>query len=436
MNADDAVSHYTQLAAETRMQRGADEPRWLGERRAAALASFTAGGFPTRKQEGWRYTSLDKLLTQMFATPREPVYRISQESISSLRTTDVGAVRLVFCDGHLVEPLSDINNLPDGIQVSSLRDRLASPSKQVWEQLDRLFANDNEAFDYINTALAEDGLWLEVEANVSLDRPIEVIHTSQQRDAGLLLAPRNLVIMQPGAQATLIEHYSSPPGSTDFTNSVTEISLGADAKLEHYRLQNEGMQTFHKSKLNIRQAGNSRYRGIAVNLGASWARTDYRVRLEGERASCRLNGLYITTDQQLSDFHLDVDHAVPGCHSDEYFKGILLGASRAVFDGRVRVAPDAQKTEAHLKNDNLLLSRNAEIDTKPLLEIFADDVQCSHGTTVGQLDDEQLFYLRSRGIDEQHARSMLCHGFAREVLAGCSVSGFIDYVSNAIESRI
>mgnify|MGYP001819874818 FL=1 len=436
MNADDAVSHYTQLAAETRLQRGADEPRWLEERRASALASFTAGGFPTRKQEGWRYTSLDKLLTQTFATPREPAYRISQKSISSLRTTDAEAVRLVFCDGHLVEPLSDINNLPDGIQISSLRDRLTSPSKQVSEQLDRLFENDYEGFDYINTTLAKDGLWLEVEANVSLERPIEVIHTSQQRDMGLLLVPRNLVILHPGAQATLIEHYSSPPGSTDFTNSVTQISLGADAKLEHYRLQNEGMQTFHKSKLNIRQAGNSRYRGIAVNLGASWARTDYRVRLEGEQSSCRLNGLYITSDQQLSDFHLDVDHAVPGCHSDEYFKGILLGASRAVFDGRVRVAPDAQKTEAHLKNDNLLLSRNAEIDTKPVLEIFADDVQCSHGTTVGQLDDEQLFYLRSRGIDEQHARSMLCHGFAREVLAGCSVSGFIDYVSNAIESRI
>ena len=348
---------------------------------------------------------------------------ISQKSIGALRTTDAEALRLVFCDGHLVEPLSDINNLPDGIVVSSLRDMLASPSKQVTEQLDRLFANDNEAFDYINTTLAEDGLWLEVAAGVSLDRPIEVIYTSQQRDTELLLAPRNLVIMHAGAQATLIEHYSSLPGSNDFTNSVTEISLGADAKLEHYRLQNEGMQTFHKSKLNIRQAGNSRYRGIAVNLGASWARTDYRVRLEGEQASCELNGLYITTDQQLSDFHLDIDHVVPGCHSDEHFKGILLGASRAVFDGRVRVAPDAQKTEAHLKNDNLLLSRNAEIDTKPLLEIFADDVQCSHGTTVGQLDDEQLFYLRSRGIDEQRARSMLCHGFAREVLAGCSVSG-------------
>jgi len=436
MNVSEAVSHYTQLAEETRLQRCADEPRWLEERRASALASFTAAGFPTRKQEGWRYTSLDKLLTKTFATPREPVYRISQKSISALRTTDVGALRLVFCDGHLVEPLSDINNLPDGIVISRLRDRLASPSKQVAEQLGRLFANDNEAFDYINTTLAEDGLWLEVEANVSLDRPIEVIHISQQRDTGLLLAPRNLVIMHAGAQATLIEHYSSLPGSNDFTNSVMEISLGADAKLEHYRLQNEGMQTFHKSKLNIRQAGNSRYRGIAVNLGASWARTDYRVRLEGEQASCGLNGLYITTDQQLSDFHLDVDHAVPGCHSDEHFKGILLGASRAVFDGRVRVAPDAQKTEAHLKNDNLLLSRKAEIDTKPLLEIFADDVQCSHGTTVGQLDDEQLFYLRSRGIDEQRARSMLCHGFAREVLAGCSVPGFADYVSNAIEHRI
>ncbi len=436
MNANEAVSHYAQLVAQTRAQRVAGEPRWLEERRTSALTRFAAAGFPTRKQEAWRYTSLDKLLAQPFAVPSEPVYRISNKSISSLGTTDVEVLRLVFCDGHLVEPLSDINDLPDGVVVSRLRDRLSSTSQQAPDQLDQLFANDTEAFDHINAALVEDGLWLEVQANVTLDRPIEVIHTSQQRDTALLLAPRNLVIMHPGAQATLVEHYSSAPGSNDFTNSVTEVVLGADAQLEHYRLQNEGMQTFHKSKLNIRQASNSRYSGIAVNLGASWARTDYRVRLEDEQASCKLNGLYITTDQQLSDFHLDIDHAVPGCHSDEHFKGILLGTSRAVFDGRVRVAPDAQKTEAHLKNDNLLLSRNAEIDTKPLLEIFADDVQCSHGTTVGQLDDEQLFYLRSRGIDEQRARSLLCRGFAHEVLEGCSVPGFVDYVSDAINTRI
>lgn len=436
MNSSDALAHYTQLAAETRSMRSNSDPRWLEDKRATAMVSFAAQGFPTRKQEAWRYTSLEKLLTQTFAVPREPVYRLSENDIAALQTAGADALRLVFCDGHFIEPLSDISDLPAGVVVSSLRTMLGSQPQQVTEQLDRLFKNDSEAFDYINTALAEDGLWLEIAAGVSLDRPIEVIHTSQQRDAALLLAPRNLVIMHGGAQATLLEHYSSLPGSNDFTNCVTEISLEAGAQLQHYRLQNEGMQTFHKSKLNIRQADSSRYQGIAVNLGASWARTDYRVRLAGEQAICKLNGLYITTDQQLSDFHLDIDHAVPGCHSDEHFKGILLGASRAVFDGRVRVAPDAQKTEAHLKNDNLLLSRNAEVDTKPLLEIFADDVQCSHGTTVGQLDEQQVFYLRSRGIDEERARGMLCKGFAREALAGCSVPGFADYVSNAIEKRI
>ena len=172
MNANEAVSHYTRLAVQSSSQHGVDEPRWLEERRAAALASFAAGGFPTRKQEGWRYTSLDKLLTQTFATAGEPVYGVSQKIISSLRTIDVEALRLVFCDGRLVEPLSDINNLPDGIVVGRLRDTLASPSKQVSEQLDRHFANYNEAFDYINNTLAKDGLWIEFGDNVSLELPI------------------------------------------------------------------------------------------------------------------------------------------------------------------------------------------------------------------------------------------------------------------------
>lgn len=432
MKASDALSHYTGLAEDT----FGNPPPWLQERRAAALAGLTARGFPTRKQEAWRYTSLDTLLSQPFALAREPVYRISASGLSAVQFTTQAAARLVFCDGHFIEPLSDTAGLPSGVKVSSLRHMLSTQPHRVADRLGRLCEADSQAFEHINTALAEDGLWLEIAAGVSLENPIEVIHTSQQRATASLLAPRNLVIMHAGARATLVEHYTSAPGSNDFTNSVTEIALDANAQLNHYRLQNEGLHTFHKSTLAVQQQADSSYQGIAVSLGASWSRTDYRVRFDGEAAACRLNGLYITGEQQLCDFHVDIDHAVPACHSDEHFKGILAGKSRAVFDGRVRVAPGARKTEAHLKNDNLLLSRDAEVDTKPQLEIFADEVQCSHGTTVGQIEDQQLFYLRSRGIDETTARRLLCNGFAREVLADCPVPGFIDYVAGAIEARL
>jgi Fe-S cluster assembly protein SufD len=278
-------------------------------------------------------------------------------------------------------------------------------------------ANPGEhLFTAINTALINDGLFLHIPREVRLEAPIEVFWLNSASDAPLLAQPRNLVILEPGAHAVLIEHHLPGRGSHYFHNAITEIVLDPGARLSHYRVQDESSHAWHMSNLALDQGSDSHYHGITLAFGGRLARTEYNARFTAEGAQCTLRGLYTVGDDQLQDFHLDVQHDVPRCASREQFKGLLYGKGRAVFDGRILVAPDAQKSDAELTNDNLLLTRNAEVDTKPQLEIYADDVKASHGTTVGQLEQEQVFYLRARGIPEQRAVHMLCEGFAAEIV--------------------
>ena len=236
------------------------------------------------------------------------------------------------------------------------------------------------------------------------------------------------MVLESGARATLVERYASPGDSVYFNNALVEVLLQDGARLQHYRVQEESINAYHISGLYVRLAGGSDYAGTCLALGGAWSRTDCNVEFSAGGASAQLNGLYVVGDRRFADFHLDVRHSVPDCASRENFKGIVLGRGRAVFDGRILVDKDAQHSDAQLSNANLLLSRNAEVDTKPQLEIYADDVKCSHGTSVGQLDPQQVFYLRSRGIPEAEARKMLCLGFAGEVLDGCTVGGLQEQV--------
>ena len=248
--------------------------------------------------------------------------------------------------------------------------------------------------------------------------------------------PRHLVHLEAGAQATLVERYVSLGESLYCTNAVMEVALGRDAVLKHERLQMESRNAFHLTGFYLVQDENSRYSGINIGLGARWARTDLNTRFRGEHAECLLQGLYLAGDGQLLDYHLDVEHAVPNCRSEENFKGLLTGQGRAVFDGRVLVSKDAQKSDAAMSNRNLMLSEQAEIDTKPQLEIYADDVKCSHGTTVGQIEPEMLFYLRSRGIDAAQARRMLCLGFAGEIIDRLGDEAVREHVAEAVGQRL
>jgi Fe-S cluster assembly protein SufD len=264
---------------------------------------------------------------------------------------------------------------------------------------------------------------LHVEPYQNLQKPIELVYVGAASDTAFVSSPRNIIVMENGAKATLLERYVGTGDGAYFNNTVSEILLHSGAELTHHRLQEESASAYHLNALFIEQKAESRYTGNNIALGAAWSRTDINVNMGESKAHCELNGLYLVNGKQTTDFHLKIDHLVPQCSSVENFKGILLGKGKAVFDGHVKVHKHAQQTDAQMSNANLLLSRDAEVDTKPQLEIYADDVKCSHGTTVGQLEPEQLFYLRTRGISEHEARKMLCLGFAQEIIEKCTVAG-------------
>ncbi|MDX1698758.1 MAG: Fe-S cluster assembly protein SufD, partial [Thiohalobacterales bacterium] len=292
------------------------------------------------------------------------------------------------------------------------------------------------AFSALNSAAIEDGLFIHVAQGHQPDRPIEVLHLTTAPVDAVVAQSRNLVLLEEGSQATIIERFTCPDGSLYFNNCISEIFLQKEACLEHYRLQDESPAAYHMHSLFIDQQVRSRYRSAGFALGGAWSRAELKIELLGESAVAELDGLYVTGEQQLSDMHLDIHHAVPDCASYTNCKGLLHGRGRAVFDGRIEVRPHAVKSDAQLHNANLLLSRNAEVDTKPQLEIYADDVKCSHGTTVGQLDPAQLFYLRSRGIDEAEARRLLCLGFAGEILERCPITPLREHVESMVSGRL
>ena len=389
---------------------------WLEAQRMQARARVETQGIPGTKAENWRYTSLTRLLAQGFVPIAESLTAVQREDLEDLLIPGLESYRVLMVNGRFMPGLSDLHDLPAGVRIAGLAALLKSDPDALRGRLNGVVGEAQPLFAALNTAGLDDGLVVLLERGARLERPIELIHLSVGMDEPRVAQPRHLIVLGDGAQANLIERYLSLGDSLYCTNAVVEITLGRDALLTHQRSQAESARAFHLTGLYLSLGTASRYQGINVGLGATWARTDLIVRFAGEHAECDLQGLYLAGDGQLMDFHLDVEHQLPQCTSRENFKGILYGKGRAVFDGLVRVARDAQKTDAAMTNRNLLLCEGAEVDTKPQLQINADDVKCSHGTTVGRIDPEQLFYLRSRGISAARARRLLCLGFAGEIL--------------------
>ena len=408
------------LVAASAAELTAVQPDWVSAARAAASQSLTTLPLLDRKQEAWRYTRIDSLLEHHFL-PAAAAPAVPAAALHGCLLPAFDAWRLVFANGRFLPWMSNLHDLPAGVQLCSLREALTTNPGQLAKWFGQALQHDGHVFTALNTALVNDGVYLNIENGVELERPIEVIYFNQCGTVPLLLQPRNLVILEPAARATLIERFISPDESLYFHNNVSEIVLGAGATLNHHRVLDESRSAYHLGSLNLSQQQHCRYHGTSLAFGGRWTRTEYNTSFRQEGAECVLHGLYTVGDQQLNDIHLDVRHTVPGCTSREQFKGVLYGKGRAVFDGRILVEKQAQHSNASLTNDNLVLSRDAEIDTKPQLEIHADDVRCSHGTTVGQLDPQQLFYLRSRGIDLVTARKMLCLGFAGDILDAIEV---------------
>jgi Fe-S cluster assembly protein SufD len=407
---------------------------WLLGQRQAAAQRFTDMGFPHVGMESWKYTPVDELLSRGFTLgDREQAF--SRRGVKGAFMPEPVAGRLVFVDGIYQPTLSSCE--ASGLSVGSLRAAMASRDRRVLSAVGVHSGIGDHGFAALNLATLHDGAVIRVEAGVVLSQPIELLHVTTRGSEGRALRNRHLVALGKGASANLIERYLNiDDGISCFNNLVVEIDLADGASLTHQRVQLEAAQTYHLSELHLGLAAQAHYQGLQASLGAAWSRTTLHTRFAETGASCELDGLYLAGDGQLTDIHLDMDHAVPGCDSREHFKGILYGAGKAVFDGRIHVREQAQKSSAHLHNDNLMLSRRAEIDTKPQLVIQADDVQCSHGTTVGQLDTQAIFYLRSRGLNQQRARHLLCLGFASEIVERFSSESLRQNVSQVIQERI
>jgi Fe-S cluster assembly protein SufD len=325
-----------------------------------------------------------------------------------------GARLLVFVDGIFAPDVSEIGGLPDGVVVSNLLLGATSGSETVREHLGSLVPFEDHPFAALNTALIADGAFIHVPAGIELDRPIQLVFISGDEERSTVSAPRTLVVAEAGSRATIGEqHLGGGPG---LSCPVSEIVLGEDASLDHVIVQEEDLSTRHLAVRQARLASNSRYSAQAISLGGTLARTDIGVALEGEGAEATLDGLYLGDGSQQTDTHLTMRHASPHCQSHQLYKGILGGRAKAVFNGRIIVDQDAQKTDANQSNRNLLLSDDTVVNSNPQLEIFADDVRCTHGSTVGQLDEEAVFYLRSRGIGRDEAIQVLTHAFAGEIL--------------------
>lgn len=390
----------------------ANDPAWMQDRRVSATEMLMTLPVINRSLEAWRYTSIDALFQQTFQSVDAPPDVTADHA---LLQPVFDSYRIVLVNGYYVPGLSS-QQLPAGVNFCGLRAALNANSEVLNKLSEKMIVHHEHVFTALNSALNPDGVLLQLATDVVLDRPLEIIYLNQATDQTMLIQPRNVIALDAGAKATLVERFISSDQSVYFQNQLVDIVLADDAKLEHYRIQDESRHAFHLASLYLSLQARSRYQATSLAFGGRWARTDFITQFQHAGAQCELNGLYTVGDQQLIDFHLDVQHRVPACASHTHFKGLLYGKGRAVFDGKILVEKAAQQSNAQLSNDNLLLTRDAEVDTKPQLEIYADDVQCSHGTTVGQLDPQQIFYMRSRGIDEMTARNMLCLGFANTVL--------------------
>jgi Fe-S cluster assembly protein SufD len=390
---------------------------WLSTLRKAAVSRFAETGFPTTKDEDWRFTNVAPIAR----LPFRPILvhardGIKAEALDRFPFSSLTGTRLVFVDGHYSPELSRPSRDEGGVRVSSLAAALKDDGEWIRDHLARLTGNGADPFVALNTAFFADGALIHVPKGVTARGPVQLLHISSSAETGATAHPRHLIVAEANSEITVIENYVSTVSSPHFTNAVTELIVGEGARVEHCKFQDEAKEAYHLAAIHAHLGARCNVVSHSFALGARLSRNNIKTVLAGEGVECVLNGLYLTADDQLADHHMIVEHAQPHCNSHEYFNGILDDRSKGVFHGRILVRPGAQKTDAKQTNKNLLLSDDASVDTKPQLEIYADDVKCTHGATVGQLNEESIFYLRARGIGEEKARRMLMHAFAGEII--------------------
>ncbi|MFN8668597.1 MAG: Fe-S cluster assembly protein SufD [Gemmatimonadaceae bacterium] len=396
----------------------AEGPAWLAPLRERALAAFEQYGFPTTKNEDWHFTSPAAITESSFAPMAHSSGSVTSADLVPYLVGHAEWPTLVFVNGRYAPALSRVDALPDGVRILSLASALHEEPTLLEQHLGKLAEFDSQAFAFtaLNTALMRDGAVLHVAKDTEVTTPIHLLFVTDGSAEGGVAYPRNLVVMERHARATIVEQYVSIGDARYLTNSVTECVLADGSTLHHYRLQREGRKAYHVGHVETTQGRDSHYVSFSFATGAELSRTNIYTILAGEGCGATLNGLYMLDGDQTCDHQTRIEHAEPNCYSREMYKGILDGTSHGVFNGKVYVRPIAQKTDGKQTNKTLLLSDKARIDTKPQLEIFADDVKCTHGATVGKLDEISAFYMKSRGVNADTTRRLLTYAFAAEVL--------------------
>jgi Fe-S cluster assembly protein SufD len=401
--------------------------------RKDAIANFSNLNFPTTHDEDWRFTNIAPLLKHNFK-PADKT-KLKQKQIKNFLFKRISSNMIVFVNGHFAPELSKLKSLPDGITVGSIADEIKNGSSIIDEYLSKYANYKTQIFTALSTAFTQDGAFIHVHDNKVIEEPINILFITVAGEEKILSQPRNLFVAGKNSQVTIIERYVSLDEGIYFTNVVSEIVTGENSSINHIKIQEESSKAFHVSRTEIDQEKNSNFVSYSISLGGEISRYDVNSKFNDEGGECSLNGLYLLTGSQLYDTHSLIDHAKPHCTSHEHYKGILDDTSRGVFNGKVIVRKDAQKTNAFQKNNNIILSDGALVNTKPQLEIFADDVKCSHGATVGQFDQDSLFYLKTRGIGEEKARDILIHAFASDVIKSIKVEPVKDYLEEILAGR-
>jgi len=396
-------------------QRPQGGPRWLQDLRDRAAARFGALGFPTTRDEEWRFTNVAPIASSEFRLVDADGAHASEAELSDYLYSDAEH-RIVVVNGRVSPELTRAAGLPAGVRAGSLAGAMTQQPEIVQRYFGQLADFGTKAFTALNTAFAGDGAYVYVPDGVVLDRPLHLLFVTTSTAARVMTSARALIVAGDRTQVRIVETFVGPRGAVYFTNAVTEIVAGEHSIVDHYKVQEESFDAFHVASMHVHAARSATFSSHSFSLGGKLARNDVNALLDGEGAECTLNGLYLADGDRLVDNHTMIDHAKPHCPSHEVYKGILGGKARAIFNGKIVVRPDAQKTDAKQTNRALLLSDSASINTKPQLEIFADDVKCTHGAAIGQLDEDAIFYLRARGLTYFEARDMLIHAFAGQIL--------------------
>jgi Fe-S cluster assembly protein SufD len=408
--------YYAKIFADFEKATAGNGQGWLQPVRRAAIARFTEVGFPTTRDEDWRYTNVAPLAQIAFQLTSDSRVELSPRAIEQFMLPGLGGIQLVFVNGRYAPSLSSPGSPGGGLTVRSLAQAIREDRDVLEQHLARYAGYHQDAFSALNTAFMEDGAFVHVARGRVIEEPIRVLFVSTATADPIATHPRNLIVMDEDSQAVILEDYVALDADVYFSNVVTEVVVGQNSVLTHYMIERESHQAFSVSTLRLEQGRSSNVTSHTVLLGGALVRNNVHPVLAGEGSECLINGLFMATGSQHMDNFMRVEHASPHCDSRQFYHGILDGRSHGVFSGRIIVHKDAQKTDAKQTNKNLLLSQEAQIDSKPQLEIYADDVKCTHGATIGQIDQDAIFYLRSRGIAEDAARALLLFGFAGECL--------------------